>query len=51
LVLDEEELEEAVRQKAIPVEKAARAREVAERLLEATLRGDFPPEIVRRFAS
>jgi predicted RNA-binding protein associated with RNAse of E/G family len=50
LILDEDELEEAVRQKAIPPERAGRAREVAERLLEATLRGDFPPEIVRKFA-
>jgi predicted RNA-binding protein associated with RNAse of E/G family len=49
LVLDEEELDEAVRQDAIGDEKAREARSALNRLIKATQRGEFPPEIVRGF--
>jgi predicted RNA-binding protein associated with RNAse of E/G family len=49
IVLDEDELEEAISLGHLTSERADHARSVLQELVEATERGEFPPAVVKEF--
>lgn len=49
VVLDEDQLERAIKRRAIPFSLAARARRELEAIIASAKAGNFPPLVVRRF--